>query len=142
MTPGSQPKAHLIISNTGVLCIGEISQTESKMLLIKHKWGTPARGEVREFYRQLARHCNSTFCDGAGPVFVLRTPSGKTVMILLGGKVEDMHRALDGIMELPRGRRNGACQPATGPALRAASAQAGCARARNGSSQISVKQLD
>ena len=39
MTPGSQPIAHLIISNTGVLCIGEISQTESKMLLIKHKWG-------------------------------------------------------------------------------------------------------
>ena len=100
MTPGLQPKAHLIISNTGVLCIGEMGQTESKMLLIKHKWGTPARGEVREFYRQLARHCNSTFCDGAGPVFVLRTPSGKTVMILLGGKVEDMHRALDGIMEL------------------------------------------
>jgi len=70
------------------------------MLLIKHKRGTPVRGEVREFYRQLARHCNSTFCDGAGPVFDLRTPSGKTVMILLGGKVEDMHRALDGIMEL------------------------------------------
>jgi hypothetical protein len=70
------------------------------MLLIKHKWGTPARGEVREFYRQLARHCNSTFCDGAGPVFDLRAPSGQTVMILLGGRVEDMHRALDGIMEL------------------------------------------
>jgi hypothetical protein len=70
------------------------------MLLIKRKWGTPARGEVREFYRQLAHHCKSNFCDGAGPVFDLQTPAGQTVMILLGGKVEDMHRALDGIMEL------------------------------------------
>jgi hypothetical protein len=70
------------------------------MFLIKHTWGTPARGEVREFYRQLAHHCKSNFCDGAGPVFDLQTPAGQSVMILLGGKVEDMHRALDGIMEL------------------------------------------
>ena len=89
------------------------------MFLIKHTWGTPARGEVREFYRQLAHHCKSNFCDGAGPVFDLQTPAGQSVMILLGGKVEDMHRALDGIMGAARGRRNGACQPLSGPALRA-----------------------
>ena len=68
--------------------------------IVKHTHGTPQRGEVREFYRQLAQFTGGRFVDGAGALFMLRLPSGKTTTLMLGGTVPEFHRNLDAVIEL------------------------------------------
>lgn len=68
--------------------------------IIKHQQGIPLRGEVREFYRQLAQYTGSDFADGGSPIFLLKLPSGQKLTILLGNNVNDLHRNLDRLVEL------------------------------------------